>query len=390
MSLSLSVPVLALSLVACVLGLCLARERWLRVRIARELAAQRLQLREKDAVIEEKQQRLEGLLEIEPLRRELLAFRHIMNDSFGEERKEVYALRQTIESLLKVQNSMNDTARGLADALRGNSKIRGNWGEMVLERVLESAGMQEGRDFVREGRGLNLGSDSGQRYRPDVVVLLPRDRHLVIDAKLNLVSYERFVSSRQDLCDGSESEACWRAFVSALKVQVDGLSQKNYAGLEGLTSPDFVFLFIPIESAFADLMEKARWVFDEAARKNVLLCSPLNLMAGLKLVAHLWAEDRRNRHADELASRAGKLYDKFRLCLEDIQSLGAILEQAVQLQARTLNRWTGGRESVAWQFDQLRKMGVPVKVGLGLAPDTPEVFCAAELTHSEALSEQRL
>lgn len=390
MHLSHSLPVLALSLLVCSLGIWLARERWLRARLSRELEAQKLQLRAKDVLIEEKQERLEGLLEIEPLRREMLAFRHVMSEGFGEERKEVYALRQTIESLLIMQNAMNNTAKGLADALRGNSKIRGNWGEMVLERVLESAGMQEGRDFVREGRGLNLGSDSGRRYRPDVVVLLPRERHLVIDAKLNLVSYERFVTSRQEQGDGSDSEACWREFMVALKAQVDGLAQKNYTDLKGLTSPDFVFLFIPIESAFADLMEKARWVFDESARKNILLCSPLNLMAGLKLVSHLWSEDRRNRHADELAARAGKLYEKFRLCLEDIRSLGTALEQAAQLQSRTLSRWTGGRESVAWQFDQLRKMGVPVKTGLGLAPDRPEEFCAADVTHSEALSEQRV
>jgi DNA recombination protein RmuC len=357
---------IVLSISTVVLGFVLFRTKRRERLLLKETAVLGLQLREKEALIVDKQEKLEGLLEIEPLRREMMAFRHLVSESFGEERREVYALKQTIESLMMIHHSMTDTAKGLADALRGNSKVRGNWGEMVLERVLECAGLQHGRDYVREGGGLDLSSETGQRNRPDVVVRLPRARHLVIDSKLNLIPYERFVAARDDRLDTAVAETCWREFTSALKTQVDALAKKSYADLKGLRSPDFVFLFVPLESAFVDLMERASWLFEEAARKGILVCSPVNLVAGLKLVAHLWSEERRNRHAEELATRAGRLYDKFRLCLDDIQALGAALDQAVQLQSRTLSRWTSGKESVAWQFEQLRKLGAPVKSKLGL------------------------
>ena len=214
---------------------------------------------------------------------------------YNDERREVFALRQTVESLSQLHQTMNEQARTLADSLRGSSKTRGNWGEFVLERVLESSGLLLGRDYVREGEGLGLRSESGSIRRPDVVVLLPRGRHVVIDAKLSLIGFEEFIATN-DADGGSYAQdasvnpgrTTARRFVQAVQSQISDLASKDYVSLSGLDGPDFVFMFVPVEKAFQVFVDNAPDVVEAAWRRGIMLISPATLVPALRLVAQLW------------------------------------------------------------------------------------------------------
>lgn len=289
---------------------------------------------------------------------------------YNDERREVFALRQTVESLSQLHQAMNEQARKLSDSLRGSSKVRGNWGEFVLERVLESAGLVLGRDYVREGEGLGLRSESGNIRRPDVVVFLPRGRHVVIDAKLSLIGFEEFVSTtdgagqNQDAAGQSVRPAAKR-FVQAVQSQIAELASKDYVSLSGLEGPDFVFMFVPVERAFQVFVDNAPELVESAWRRGVMLISPTTLVPALRLVAQLWGAEVRQKNSMEIAKRAGILCEKLAACVADIHEIGEKIHSLAAVQTRVANRWTTGRGNLAWQVDELRRLS-------GLAGAKPE------------------
>ncbi len=282
---------------------------------------------------------------------------------YNDERREVFALRQTVESLSQLHQTMNEQARTLADSLRGSSKTRGNWGEFVLERVLESSGLVLGRDYIREGEGLGLRSESGSIRRPDVVVLLPRGRHVVIDAKLSLIGFEEFVATNDTDAgafaqDGNvnHGRATAKRFVQAVQSQISDLASKDYMSLGGLDGPDFVFMFVPVEKAFQVFVDNAPDLVESAWRRGIMLISPATLVPALRLVAQLWGAEMRQKNSMEIAKRAGILCEKLASCLADINEIGEKIHSLAAVQTRVANRWTTGRGNLAWQVEELRRL----------------------------------
>jgi DNA recombination protein RmuC len=297
------------------------------------------------------------------LQHDLERFGERIAEFYNDERREVFALRQTVESLSQLHQTMNEQARNLADSLRGSSKARGNWGEFVLERVLESSGLVLGRDYVREGEGLGLRAESGSIRRPDVVVLLPRGRHIVIDAKLSLIGFEEFLASTDADAgayaqDGTANpgRATAKRFVQAVQAQISDLASKDYMSLGGLDGPDFVFMFVPVEKAFQVFVDNAPDLVEAAWRRGIMLISPATLVPALRLVAQLWGSEMRQKNSMEIAKRAGILCEKLASCLADINEIGEKIHSLAAVQTRVANRWTTGRGNLAWQVEELRRL----------------------------------
>ncbi len=305
---------------------------------------------------EQSAQQLGGLLD--PLKLQLKEFRETVNQTHASEQRERGMLAQEIQTLKQLNQRISEDAINLTRALKGDTRSQGAWGEMVLERVLEASGLQSGREYTTQP---SFSDGEGGRQRPDVIVHLPDDKDIVIDAKVSLVAYERFCSAQGD---GDRINALGE-HVASLRRQVDELSVRNYSAIEGLRTLDFVLLFVPVEAAFIEAVRADDRLYTHALSKNISLVSPSTLLATLRTVAHLWRIERRNVNAVEIARRAGLLHDNFVLLVEELEAIGVQLDKAQRAQASALRRLTdGGKGSVLLQVHSLAEMGAPVKKAL--------------------------
>jgi DNA recombination protein RmuC len=290
-----------------------------------------------------------------PLREQLNQFRDTVTQTHATEQRERGMLFNEIQSLKQLNQQITTEASNLTRALKGDSRSQGAWGEMVLERVLEASGLQSGREYKVQTSFLD---EEGGRPRPDVVVHLPDEKDLVIDAKMSLVAYERFASADDD---GVRALAL-REHVISLKRHIDGLSARNYADLPGLRTLDFVLLFVPVEPAFIEALRADDGLYTYALSRNISLVSPSTLLATLRTVAHLWRLERRNINATEIAKRAAQLHDNFVLLVGELENIGAQLDRARSAHQSATRRLTeGGKGSVVLQVQSLADMGAPVK-----------------------------
>jgi DNA recombination protein RmuC len=291
---------------------------------------------------------------LNPLREQLGDFRKTVADVYDRESRERALLKAEIESLKGLNQRISADAISLTQALKGDSKTRGAWGEMVLERLLEMAGLQAGRQFEIQA---SFSSEHG-RQRPDVIVHLPDEKDIVIDAKMSLIAWDRFMSADSDV----ERAAAMRDHLAALRRHVDDLSGKDYSGIPQLRTLDFVLMFVPIEAAFVEAVRVDDRLYGYALAKNVSLVSPSTLLATLRTVAHLWRIEQRNVNALEYARVAAQLHDNFALLIEGIQDVGDKLDRARAAHDGLLRRLTeGGRGSVLLQVQRLRELGVEAK-----------------------------
>jgi DNA recombination protein RmuC len=305
---------------------------------------------------EQSQQQIGGL--VEPLKLQIKEFRDAIAQTYASEQHQRGVLANEIQTLKQLNQQISEDAINLTRALRGETQTQGAWGEMVLERVLEASGLQSGREYDTQ---TSMGDGDGGRARPDVIVRLPDEKDLVIDAKCSLVAYERYCSGD----DESERAQALREHLASVRRHVDGLSARGYADLPGLRTLDFVLLFIPIEAAFIEAVRADPGLYDYALRKNVSLVSPSTLLATLRTVAHLWKIERRNVNAMEIARRAAMLHDSFVSLVGEIEDVGNQLGKAQKAQANALRRITeGGRGSVILQVRHLAELGAPVKKAL--------------------------
>jgi len=246
---------------------------------------------------------------------------------------------------------LSEDAKNLTRALKGSNKSQGNWGELVLERVLEASGLRKGEEYhVQESHT----REDGSRAQPDVVIHLPEDRHLVVDAKVSLIAYEDFAN----LEDDTERQAAIKRHMDSIRNHMKGLSDKNYQTLYGLKSLDFVLMFVPIEPAFMLAVSQDKELFMDAWQKNVLLVSPSTLLFVVRTVAHLWRQEAQNRNAHDIAKRGAELYDKFVGFVVDMESLGNRIKQAQQDYDSAHNKLTSGRGNLIGQAEKLRDLGV--------------------------------
>lgn len=297
---------------------------------------------------EQNQQSLGALLD--PLKQRLGDFQTRVEKFYDTEGKERSALSAQVRELFALNRSLSEDARNLTNALKGESKTRGNWGELVLERILESIGLQKGREYEVQVSATR----EGERLQPDVVIHLPDDRHIVVDSKVSLVHWEQATAAE----DEDERSRMLRQHRESLRNHIRDLSSKNYQQLYGIGSLDCVVMFVPIEPALLGAVAEDANLFQEAWNKQVLLVSSSTLFFALRTVAYLWRQDAQNRNAQEIANRGAELYDKLNGFVIELDRLGEQLERASASYRTARGRLVDGRGNVIRQAEMLRELGV--------------------------------
>ena len=288
---------------------------------------------------------------LKPLQTKLTEFKEQVSNSYGNEARERFALKSEIERLANLNLRMSDETRSLTQALKGDSKVQGNWGELVLESILESSGLRKGEEYLVQDSHTQT---DGSRLQPDVVVKLPEGRSLVVDSKVSITAYARHAETTDPIV--AEQELA--THIQSLRQHIQGLSGKNYSSLYGIGSVDFVLMFVPIEPAFLLALKTAPNLYQEALAKNIVLVCPSTLMATLRTVAHLWRQDHQNRNALEIAKQCGTLYDKFVGFVEDLEKLGQRLDQAQTSYHDAFNKLKSGKGNLIRTAEKVRELGV--------------------------------
>ncbi len=298
---------------------------------------------------EQNQQNLDTLLK--PLQEKLTDFRKQVDETYQSEARERFALKQEVEKLAGLNLRMTDETRALTNALKGESKTQGDWGELVLETILENSGLRKGEEYlVQDTQTISDGS----RLQPDVVIRLPEAKHLVIDSKVSITAYTRYIQADEDSIKTAELNS----HVLSIKQHIQGLSAKNYQDLYGVGSIDFVLMFIPIEPAFLAAMRHAPDIYQEALKKNIVIVCPSTLLATVRTVAHLWRQEHQNRNAQEIARQCASLYDKFVGFVEDLDKVGQRLEQAQISYSDAVGKLKTGRGNLIRTAENVKKLGV--------------------------------
>ncbi len=287
---------------------------------------------------------------VDPLRRDILDFRRKVEDVYEKENAERNRLAGQVIELQKQAQRIGQDALHLANALKGGSKIQGNWGEVVLERILEESGLRKGREYETQ---VNLRSDNGDRRNPDVIVHLPDNRDIVIDAKVSLTDYERYSRAENE----DHRQSCLKAHLASLRGHVSGLSRKAYEQLEGINTLDFVLIFLPVESAFTLAMEHDQTLFRDAYDRGIILVSPSTLLATLRTVNNIWRFDDQNRNARKIAAQAGAIHDQFVLVAESLEDVGRQIDKSHEAWQLTRQRLVSGRGNLVRRLEDLKAMG---------------------------------
>lgn len=287
---------------------------------------------------------------LSPLQERLKEFEKKVEETYDKESKQRFALEKEVKNLYELSQHISQEARELTLALKGQAKLQGDWGEVILERLLEQAGLQQNREyFIQKTQS----DDGGKRYKPDILIVLPLERYLVIDAKVSLVAYQRYCTAT----DHREQEIHLNALLKSIRKHVDDLSSKNYHALYREKSPDFVLLFMPIEPAYLLALQSDWQLWEEAYQKRILLTSPSTLHAILKVVATLWRQESQNKNALEIAKHAGELYDKFVGFLEDLQKVGDKIKGATLAYEELVQKLITGKGSLVAKVEKIRTLG---------------------------------
>jgi DNA recombination protein RmuC len=291
---------------------------------------------------------------IDPLKNQLLEFRKKVEDAYDKENADRNRLSGQIVELQKQAQKIGEDAINLAQALKGNHKMQGNWGEMILERLLEECGLQKGREYDTQ---INFTSTDGSRLIPDVIIHLPENKDIVIDAKCSLVDYERFCSTEDEV----ERKQYLTAHINALRTHIKTLSIKDYEKIEGIKALDFVFIFIPIEAAFMLALQHEPALYREAYDRHIILVSPTTLLATLRTVDNIWRYEKQNKHAERIAKEAGALHDQFVLLLESMDDIGNALNKTQESYNKARERLQTGRGNLVKRVDDIRRLGAKTK-----------------------------
>nr|WP_315302137.1 DNA recombination protein RmuC [Raoultella terrigena] len=318
-------------------------------------------------VDEQNRQSLHGLLT--PLREQLDGFRRQVQDSFGQEARERHTLAHEIRNLQQLNTRMAQEALNLTRALKGDNKTQGNWGEVVLTRVLEASGLREGYEYQTQ---VSIETENRSRMQPDVIVRLPQGKDVVIDAKMTLVAYERYFNAEDDYA----REAALQEHIASVRSHIRLLGRKDYQQLPGLRSLDYVLMFIPVEPAFLLAIDRQPELISEALQHNIMLVSPTTLLVALRTIANLWRYEHQSRNAQKIAERAGRLYDKMRLFVDDMSAIGQSLDKAQDNYRQAMKKLASGRGNLLVQAEAFRGLGVEVKRGIN--PDLVEQATAQD------------
>jgi DNA recombination protein RmuC len=297
---------------------------------------------------------------IGPLREEITKFHKHIEDSHHRENAARSEMNGSIKELMKQTNLVRGEASNLASALKGDSKSQGNWGEMILERMLEESGLSSPREYVTQEPHLD---QQGRRRLPDVIIHMPDQRDMVIDSKVSLTDYERYKNES----DVVEQKKHLKQHINSVKVHIKELHEKSYEQLEGINTLDFVLLFIPIEGAFMLALQNDDMLFNDAYKKNIILSSPSTLMAMLKIVKNVWRFEDQNRNSQRISDEAGKLYDQMALVIESLDNIGEHIEKSQNAFEMAKKRMKTGKGNLMNRFDAIKKLGPNTKRNISQA-----------------------
>ncbi len=300
---------------------------------------------------EQNQVQLDGLLK--PLGERIKEFEKRVEESYSQESKERFSLIREVRSLQDLNARISKEAVNLTNALKGENRTQGTWGEVILERILEKSGLQKGREYDTQ---TSLVSEDGRRNRPDVIVHLPEGKDVIVDSKVSLVAYERFCSAPTD---EARVEAA-KAHIQSVRQHVKLLGRKDYQNLATIRTLDFVLLFIPVESAFAVAIQTDADLFAEAFEQNIMVVSPSTLLATLRMIHNIWRFEQQNKNAEEIARRAGALYDKFVNFVADLEEIGTKIGSAQATYDRAHNKLVSGKGNLVTRAEGMRELGAKV------------------------------
>jgi DNA recombination protein RmuC len=329
---------------------------------------------------------IDGLLT--PFREQISEFKQRVEQVYHTESKDRASLLTEVRNLHRASDKINQEAENLAKALKGDKRLQGNWGELVLERVLDESGLRKDHEYTLQA---TRRTEDGDAKRPDVIIHLPDDKDIIVDSKVSLAAYERAVAAEDD----GARENFLRQHVNDLRAQVKRLSEQEYDRLLGVRSLDFVLLFVPIESAFMLAMDYDQGLFTEAFNKRIVIVSPTTLLMTLRIIHNVWRYEKQTKNAQEIARRAGALYDKLRLVMEDMAKLGSLLRTADESYQTAMLKLASGKGNLVRQVEHFRELGASVRRPfprelLDTAEDASELDpldAVAELTLPDELPE---
>ena len=304
---------------------------------------------------EQNKENLKNILS--PLQDKIQLFEKKVEDTHKESIDYHAALRQQILGLREMNEQMSKETLNLTKALKGDSKMQGNWGELILERVLEKSGLEKGREYEVQQ---SFVTEEGNRVFPDVVINLPDGKKMVVDSKVTLTAYERYINEEVDEAKAQHL----KEHVMALKRHVDQLSEKNYHDLYQMESPDFVLLFIPIETAFALALNEDTSLYNKAFEKNIIIVTPTTLLATLRTIDSMWTNQKQQENALEIARQAGALYDKFQGFVDDLVLVGKKMDEGKKAYEESMKKLSSGDGNLVRKVENLKKMGAKAKKSL--------------------------
>lgn len=304
---------------------------------------------------EQNKENLKNILS--PLQDKIQLFEKKVEDTHKESIDYHAALRQQILGLREMNEQMSKETLNLTKALKGDSKMQGNWGELILERVLEKSGLEKGREYEVQQ---SFVTEEGNRVFPDVVINLPDGKKMIVDSKVTLTAYERYINEEDD---NSKAQHL-KEHVMALKRHVDQLSEKNYHDLYQMESPDFVLLFVPIESAFALALNEDTTLYNKAFEKNIVIVTPSTLLATLRTIDSMWTNQKQQENALEIARQAGALYDKFQGFVDDLVLVGKKMDEGKKAYEESMKKLSSGDGNLVRRVENLKKMGAKAKKSL--------------------------
>lgn len=304
---------------------------------------------------EQNKENLKNILN--PLQEKIHLFEKKVEDTHKESIDYHAALRQQILGLREMNEQMSKETLNLTKALKGDSKMQGNWGELILERVLEKSGLEKGREYEVQQ---SFTTEDGSRVQPDVVINLPDGKKMIVDSKVSLTAYERYVNEDDD----NTKDSFLKEHVNSIKRHVEQLGNKNYQDLYQIESPDFVLLFIPMEPAFAIALNEDNTLYNKAFEKNIVIVTPSTLLATLRTIDSMWTNQKQQENAYEIARQAGALYDKFEGFVSDLIKIGKKMDEAKSEYGNAMNKLVEGKGNLVTSVEKLKKMGAKAKKNL--------------------------
>ncbi len=325
-----------------------------------ENIANRLMQKQQEELTQNNKKELDTILQ--PLNDKIKDFREQVNNAFSQETREKASLQEQLKQLLELNQTLSKDAVNLTNALKGDVKKQGNWGEFVLESVLEASGLREGSEYKRQDSFYSI---EGQRQQPDVVIYMPDNKQIIIDSKVSLVAYEQLQTAETD----EQYSKLLKAHTESLKQHVKELAEKQYTRANGLNTPDFVLMFVPIEASYTVALQADQSIYDYALERKIVIVGPTTLLATLHTISYVWKQENQSRNAMEIARLAGAMYDKLCSSMEDLQKIQKALDNAQKAYDDSMKKLSEGKGSMLRTAEKIKELGAKTSKSLEISEE---------------------